>query len=62
MNVPIDYVNGLEWANTHPDLLPKPENLTIEQPMPPNCRKGVLEGPVTGRSTDQEFDPATRQG
>ena len=50
MNVPIDYDDNVEKANTHPLLLPKPAdkqpyvrtNPTIDQPKSANCRRSVL--------------------
>ena len=60
MNVPINYNDELERANTHPDLLPKPENPTIEQSTLPNCHRSVMAGPISGPATYQESDPATR--
>ena len=62
MNVPIDYNDELERANTHPNLLPKSKNPTIEQSTLPNCRRTVLAEPIPRHVTDQESDPPTKQG
>ena len=58
MNVPIDYNDELERANTHPDLLPKPQNPTVKRATPPDRRRSVLAGPTSGPTRDRESGPS----
>ena len=53
MNVPEDYDDDVEWKNTHPNLLLKPEQDTKAQKVSP----AVLAKTVTGKLSDkQKFD------